>query len=210
MTKNLLQIISLLELLLIITLGVLSNKISEILQVNQTFLWVATLLVVTALVVITLYKNRPTESNSSNFFKAKLNLQVTKKTVGNALIGFIYYPSALMLSTGAFAYSRAIDKDWLGVLSGSAVSGTLLFALVILSHIKKEKQSILPFTIGFLLSSVYASIGVYIDIFPEFFVSNIFLLAMISAVTFVGLKYVYLYYTLFTWFEKWYKGLPDG
>jgi hypothetical protein len=33
---------------------------------------------------------------------------------------------------------------------------------------------------------------------------------MISATTFVGLKYVFLYYTFFPWFEKWYKSLPEG
>ena len=210
MNKNFIQIISLLELLLLIILGILSNKISEILQVSRTFLWIATLLVVTALVVITLYKNRSADSNSPNFFKVTPNLQITKKTVGGVLRGLIYYPSALMLSTGAFAFSRAIDTDWLGILSGSVVSGTLIFAFLFLDRIKEEKQNILPFAMGLLLSSLYAAIGMYIDAFPEFFDSNLFLLAMISAVTFVGLKYVYLYYTFFTWFEKWYKSLPES
>ena len=57
MKKNLLQTISVLELLLLIIVGNLSDKIANTLEINQTFLWVATLIVVTALAIITIYKN---------------------------------------------------------------------------------------------------------------------------------------------------------
>ena len=210
MNKNLIQVISLTELLLLIVLGILSNKVSEILQINQTFLWAATILIVAALIVITVYKNRQPESSRVDVVKKKLDIRITKKVVGGVMMGIIYYPAAIILSKGAFVYSKAIDDNWLGILSGSAVTGVLIFALFFLGYIREEKQSILPLTIGFLFSLVYGAIGIYIGLFPEFFNSNIFLLAMISATTFVGLKYVFLYYTFFTWFGKWYKGLPEG
>src|SRR5215213_306454 len=152
MKKNLLQTISLFELLLLIILGILSNKISDLFQINQTFLWIITFVTVTALAIITIYKTKPIDSSLPSLIKTKVNIKVTKRMVGNILKGMIYFPSALMLSRGAFQYSQIIDKDWLAILSGSAVSGVLLFAPFFLEHVKEEKQSILPITIGFLLS----------------------------------------------------------
>lgn len=207
MTKTTLQIISILELFLLITIGILSNKISEIIQINQVVLWGITVLVVLLLVAITVYKNRLTASSPSPIPNS--NLKITKKTVRSVLTGMIYYPSALLMSKGAFAYSLAIDNDWLGILSGSAISGTLLFTPLFLNLAKEERQNIIPLTIGFLLSAVYGTIGLYIDLSPKFFDSNLFTLAMLSAATFVGLKYVYLYYTFFAWFDKWFKQLPE-
>jgi len=122
MKKNLLQTISVLELLLLIIVGILSDKIANTLEINQTFLWVATLIVVTALAIITIYKNNPAGYGLPNFLNMKVAIKITKKAVGGALIGIAYLPSALLLSIGAFQYSQAMDKDWLGTLSGCAVS----------------------------------------------------------------------------------------
>jgi len=209
MKKNLLQTISILELLLLIIVGILSNKIADLFEINQTILWVATLTTVTALAIITIYKTKPVGHGLPNFIKEKVDIKITKKAVGSILKGIIYFPSALLLSTGAFHYSQAMDKDWLGILSGCAVSGLLIFAPLLLDQIKEEQQSIMPITIGFILCVIYGSVGMYIDIFPETVNSHFLLLAMISATTFVGLKYVFAYYTLLIPFGKWYKNLPD-
>ena len=50
MKKNLLQIISVVELMLLVLVGILSNKIAELFEINQTFLWVFTLITVTIVV----------------------------------------------------------------------------------------------------------------------------------------------------------------
>lgn len=205
MKKNLLPTISILELLLLFIIGVLSNKIADLLEINQTFLWVATFTTVTVLAIITIYKTKPVDSGLPKLTRVK----ITKKAVGSILEGIIYFPSALLLSVGAFEYSHAIDNDWLGTLSGCAVSGLLLFAPLLLDQVKEEHQSILPITIGFILCVIYGSIGLYIDFFPETVNSHFLILAMISATTFVGLKYVFIYYTLLIPFGKWYKNLPD-
>jgi hypothetical protein len=209
MKKHLLQTISLFELLLVAVLGILSNKISDLLQINQTYLWILTLFVVTVLAIITIYKNSPDNSSSLSFIRPKVSVRITKKNVGSILEGVIYFPSALMLSIGAFHYSQIMDKDWLGILSGSAISGVLLFAPLLLDHVKEENQSVLPITIGFLLSVIYGSVGMYLDFFPKTIDENFVFLAIISAITFVGLKYVFVYYTILTWFGKWYQTLPE-
>lgn len=209
MKKKLLQTISVLEMLLLVVIGILSNKIADLVQVNQTFLWAAILITVIVLALITIYKTRPTDDSLQNLSKTKAKIKITKKGVGNILEGIIYFPTALFLSMGAFHYSQVMEKDWLGILSGCVVSGSLLFAPLFFGQVKEEKQSALPITIGFLLSIIYGSVGVYIDFYPETINSHFLLLAMLSATTFVGLKYVFAYYTLIIPFGKWYNTLPE-
>jgi hypothetical protein len=115
----------------------------------------------------------------------------------------------ILSNKGVFRFSKAMEKDWLGTLSGCIVSGVLILAPLLLDHVREEKQSTLPITIGFILSLIYGMVGMYIDFFPETVNSHIILLAMISAVTLVGLKYVFVYYTLLIPFGKWYGNLPD-
>src|SRR5215213_3716772 len=91
--KNLLQVISVVELMLLVLVGILSNKIAELFEIHQTFLWVFTLITVTILAVITIYKSNPASFELSNNFKESIRIKVTKKTVGNILQGIIYYPS---------------------------------------------------------------------------------------------------------------------
>lgn len=209
MKKNLLPTISILELLLLFIIGIISNKIAELFEINQTLLWVATLTIVIALVIITIYKTRPIEAELSKFTKEKVPIKLTKKAVGGILEGIIYFPSALFLSKGAFEYSQAMHNDWLWILSGCSVSGVLLFAPLLLDQVKEERQNVLPITIGFILCVIYGAIGLYIDFFPETVNLHFLVLALISAATYVGLKYVFLYYTLIIPFGKWYKTLPD-
>ena len=209
MKKNLLQVISVVELMLLVLVGILSNKIAELFEINQTFLWVFTLITVTILAVITIYKSNPASFELSNNFKESIRIKVTKKTVGNILQGIIYYPSVLALSMGVFQFSKAMEKDWHGTLSGCIVSGVLIFAPLLLDHVKEEQQSTLPITIGFILSCVYGLIGMYIGLFPEIVSSHIVFLTVITAITLVGVKYVFVYYTLLIPFAKWYKNLPD-
>jgi len=160
--------------------GILSNKIADLFEINRTFLSVFTLITVTILAVITIYKTNPAGFGLPNDFKEKINIRITKRAVGNILEGMIYYPSAIILSAGIFQFSQTMEKDWLGILSGCIVSGTLIFAPFLLDHVRAEQQSIFPITIGFILSIFYGGIGMYIDFFPETIKPLFIFLAMVT------------------------------
>ncbi|MFZ5877779.1 MAG: hypothetical protein ACOY0R_00250, partial [Chloroflexota bacterium] len=187
--------------------SVLSSKIADIVEINHTVLWSSTVLVVVILALVTFYK---TKVHKEIKIISPINLRVTKNLVSRIIIGILYIPASLILSQGAFQLAQMIDQDWLGIISGISISSTIIFAPILIQNAKEENLLTWPFMVGFLFSLIFSGTGYYLIVYPESFKNMFLFYVAISVMTMVALKYVYLYYTFYTAFDKWYKKLPES
>ena len=203
--NNIVRILSILEIILLIIVGILSNKIADLFEINPVILGIVTLLITFVLALITYHKNpAPTKSTASIF-----RIRLTKANIDSVLMGLAYLPSAIFVSIGAFKLAKVLERGWLWIASGSVVSITLLLAPWFADYFKNNKAKLWPFALGFGLSLIYGVTGLLLLYSPKSFDNNIIIFALIGAIVLVGLKFVYMYYLMETTLKKWYQNLPD-
>src|SRR5215216_3572014 len=148
--KTLLALISVTEILLLVVLGVLSDKLAELIHLSPAIILILTLVLVTVLVGITFYKFRIADAKTVNVLLPKPNIRLTQHWVKNFVWGLGYSPVALMLSIAAFHLSEELDREWHALLPGIAVSGTLFAYPLFREQALEEGHKMLPIFVAWI------------------------------------------------------------
>jgi hypothetical protein len=208
-TKNLLALISVAEMLGLIVVGILSNKLAELINLSPVAILLSTLMLVTVLAWITLYKYRVAEAVTSSVSLPKPNIRVTQLGVKKFVWWLAYGPAILMLSVGAFYLSGELDRDWTALLSWLAVSMTLFAYPAFRRQALERGHKLLPLQIAWFLSLIYGGAGWLLIHLPHLLTQHLLVFAMISALTLTGLKYTYMFHLMEAVVDPWYKKLPE-
>lgn len=209
-TKTLLALISVTEILLLVVLGVLSDKLAELIQLNPAVILILTLALVTILAWITFYKFRIADAGKMTVSLPKPKIRLTQHGVKKFMWWLGYGPFALMLSIGGFHLSEELDRGLLALLSGIAVSGTLFAYPIFREQAIEEGHKMLPLLIAWILSVIYGGAGFLLLSMPDLLEPHLLIFIMISAITMTGLKYAYIFHLIETVFDPWYKNLPEN
>ena len=208
-TKTLLALISVTEILFLVAIDILGNRLAELIHLNPATMLGLTLGLVTSLVWITFYKFRIADTEAITISLPKPRIRLTQHGVKTFMFWLAYSPFALMFSGGAFHLSKELESGWLALLPGIAVSGTL-FAYPLFHNLAvQQDHKVFPVLIAWILSVIYGGAGFLILALPNLFETHLLVFIWISAITMTGLKYAYIFDLLDTVIGPWYKKLPE-
>jgi hypothetical protein len=208
-TKTLLALISVVEMLLLVVVGILSNSLAELINLNAVFVLTVTIVIVLIMVWITFYKFHIAETDKVSIELPESKIRITQLGVKKFVWWMGYVPFALMLSLGAFHLSKELESGWLSWLPGIAVSGTLFSYPVFREQALIQGNKLLPLFIAWFLSLIYGGTGFFSLLNPSLFLPYILVFITISAITMTGLKYAYMFHIFETVFDPWFKKLPE-
>lgn len=188
-TKTLLTIFSMTEILLLVILGVLSDKLAELIQLKPITILILTLVLIMLLAGITFYKFRIADSRKKTISLPKSKARLTQHGVNKSIWWLGYGPFALMLSLAAFHLSEELDPGWHALLPGIAVSGTLFAYPAFRHQAIEDDHKMLPLFVAWILSVMYGGTGFMLVLIPNLLERYLPVFIMISVVTMAGLKY---------------------
>ncbi len=209
-TKTLLTIISVTEILLLVVVDILGNKLAELIHLDPIVILGITLVLVAILVWITFSKFRVADSKTFTISLPKPKIRLTQQGMKKFLWWLTYGPFALMLSGGAFYLSKELDENWPALLPSIAVSATLLAFPTFREQAVEQGHKILPLLIAWILSVIYGMVGFLLLLTPELLETHLLVFIMVSATTMTGLKYAYIFHLIEIVFEPWFKKLPEN
>ena len=208
--RNIVASISVIELLLGLLIGILGNKIAELIQIEPIILVVVTIAIVVLLAGITFYRSRQAATTEKTTNRpSRPRIRATQRNVRKLTMWIGYELSAILLSGGGLYLARTLDKSWLGWLPAISVTLTLLLYPAFREIAVENGYKTRPIHIAWIFAWIYASAGMFALFVPNLFQSSLFLFAVITSVTMTGMQFAYMYYFLETVVDPWYRKLPE-
>src|SRR6266511_4998806 len=121
-TKNLLALISVMEILFLVTIDVLGNRLAELIHLDPVTILGLTLGLVTILAWSTFYKFRIADTETIAISFPKPRIRLTQQGVRTFMFWLTYGPFAILVSSGAFHLAKELESGWSALLPGIAVS----------------------------------------------------------------------------------------
>jgi hypothetical protein len=188
-TKNLLALISVMELLFLVTIDVLGNRLAELIHLDPVIILGLTLGLVTILAWITFYKFRIADSETIAISFPKPRIRLTQQGVKTFMFWLTYGPFAILVSGGAFHLAKELESGWSALLPGIAVSGTIFAYPLFRDLALQQSHTALPVFIAWIFSLIYGGVGFLVLLFPNLLETHSLVLIWITAITMTGLKY---------------------
>ena len=204
--QNLRVFILMLETLLLFVASILGNKISELLQIPDASLLIATTVVLLAIIFVLIYF-RESGANVGNSFRWRFRL--TQKKVGNFIFWLWYSSCVLFLAPGAVTFTNHMDESWTAWLLNVAVIGILLSAPIDLRATVEHGYRRWPVAIYVLLADLYSGIGFVLWVSPTLIESNLLLFTVIWSALVTVMQFTVLTHLMETSFIPWIKTLPE-
>jgi hypothetical protein len=204
--QNLRVFILMLETLLLFVASILGNKISELLQIPDASLLIATTVVLLAIVFVLIYF-REGGANVGHSFRWRFRL--TQKKVGNFIFWLWYSSCVLFLAPGAVTFTNHMDESWTAWLLNVAVIGILLSAPIDLRATVEHGYRRWPVAIYVLLAALYSVIGFVLWVSPTLIESNLLLFTVIWSALVTVIQFTVLTHLMETSFIPWIKTLPE-
>ncbi len=208
--RNIVASISVIELLLGLLMGILGNKIAELIQIDPIILMVVTLAIVVLLAGITFYRSRQAATTEKTTNRpAGLRIRATQRGIRKLTLWIGYESSAIALSGGGLYLARALDKSWLGWIPAIAVALTLVLYPAFRNIAVENGYKTLPIRIAWFLAWAYASAGLFALLVPNLLQSYLVVFIVITSLAIAGMQFAYMYYFLETVVDPWYRKLPE-
>ncbi len=209
-TKNLLALISVMEILFLVTIDVLGNRLAELIHLDPVTILGLTLGLVTILAWSTFYKFRIADTETIAISFPKPRIRLTQQGVRTFMFWLTYGPFAILVSSGAFHLAKELESGWSALLPGIAVSGTIFSYPLFRDLAVQQSHTVLPVFIAWIFSLIYGGAGFLVLLFPNLLETHLLGLIWITAITMTGLKYAYIFELLDTVVSPWYKRLPEN
>ena len=209
-TKTLIALISVTEILILVIIDILGNRLSELIHLSPVTVLGLTLGLVTIFAWITFYKFRIADTETITFSLPKPRIRLTQQGVKTFIFWLAYSPFAFLFSGGAFHLARELESGWTALLPGIAVSGTLFAYPLFRDLAAHQNHKILPVFIAWILSAIYGGAGFLVLLLPNLLKTDLLVFIWITAITMTGLKYAYVFELLDTVVGPWYKRLPES
>jgi hypothetical protein len=209
-TKNLLALISVIEILFLVMIDVLGNRLAELIQLSPVAVLGLTLGLVTILACITFYKIRIADTETVSISFPKTRIHLTQHSVKTFVFWLAYSPFAILVSSGAFHLAKELESGWTALLPGIAVSGTIFAYPLFHDLAVQQKHRLFPVFIAWVLSLIYGGTGFLVLLFQNLLDTHLLVLLWVTAITMTGLKYAYVFELLDTVVSPWYRKLPKN
>lgn len=209
-TRTLLALISVTEILFLVAIDVLGNRLAELVNLSPVAVLGLTLGLVTILAWITFYKFRIADTETITISFPKPRIRLTQHGVKTFMFWLAYGPFAFLFSGGAFHLAKELESGWTALLPGIAVSGTLFAYPLFHDLAVQQNHKVLPVFIAWVLSVIYGGAGFLVLLSPNLLETHLLVLIWITAITMTGLKYAYIFDLLDTVFSPWYRKLPEN
>jgi len=207
-TKHLLALISVIEMLFLVTIDVLGNRLAELIHLDPLVVLGLTLALLSTLAWVTVYKFRLADTETISFPKPRI--RITQQGVKTFIFWLTYSPVAILVSSGAFHLGRELESGWTALLPGIVVSGTVFAYPLFHDLAVQQRHKVLPVLIAWILSLIYGGTGFFLLLFPSLREAHSLVLILITVITMTGLKYAYIFELLDTVVIPWVNGLPEN
>jgi len=209
-TKNLIALISVIEIIFLVIIDVLGNRLTELIHLDPVTVLGLTLILVSILAWITFYKFRIADTETIALSLPKPRIRLTQQGVKIFVFWLTYGPFAILVSSGAFHLAKELESGWTALLPSIAVSGTIFAYPFFHDLALEQRHKVLPVFIAWLLSLIYGGTGFLVLLFPSLLETHLLVLIWITAITMIGLKYAYIFELLDSVASPWYKRLPEN
>jgi hypothetical protein len=198
--------------ILVTVLGILGNKIAELIRIPIIWLLIATLVVLVAVIALDFYREYRNELKIGNVESMHPSLTKTKVRLGIAILQ--YYPLAIALSCGAIFLAYKLETRVTGlpwwIIVVPIITAILFFPrYVAQENIIGHKLKYMRFAV--ILALLYGGFGMSSMLVPTILSSQValFIYAIFGNIVNVSLNMAFILYFSEMVFAPWYKRLPE-